>query len=52
MSIKELFVKRVPLFDKDDVVHNHVGLVLSKTIQRLGLGKFFWDIYPVEKSRC
>jgi|694.fasta_scaffold41344_3 hypothetical protein len=52
MSIKELFVKRVPLFDRDDVVHNHVGLELSKIIQRLNLGKFYWNIYPLEKSRC
>ena len=51
MSIKELFVKRVPLFDRDDVVHNHVGLELSKIIHRLNLGKFHWNIYPLEKSR-
>jgi hypothetical protein len=52
MSIKELFVKRVSLFDRDDVFHNHVGLALSKIIQRLNLGKFYWNIYSLEKSRC
>ncbi len=33
MSIKELFVNRVPLFERDNVVHHHVGLELSKIMQ-------------------
>jgi hypothetical protein len=52
MSFKELFVKLVPLFDRVEVVHNHVGLELSKIIKRLNLVKLHWNIYPSEKSSC
>jgi hypothetical protein len=52
MSIKELFVKRIPLLYTNDAVHNHVGLVLKSVIQRLNLGELIWDIYPIEKARC
>jgi hypothetical protein len=51
MSIRELFVKTVPLFDTNDVVHNHVGLVLRSVIQRLNLGEFVWDIYQIKKKQ-
>ena len=27
-------------------------MVLKSVIQRLNLGEFVWDIYPIEKARC
>ena len=52
MSVKELFVKRVPLFAEDDIVHNEVGRILKKVIEDLKLGEFEWDIYSLKNSRC
>ena len=52
MSVNELFVKRVPVFADEDVVNNHFGLVLKEVIQRLGLGRFHWSLFPQKKSRC
>jgi hypothetical protein len=62
MLIKELFVKTVPLLDTNDVVHNHVGLVLRSVIQRLNLGEFVYmnkiiiqverrELFKIWKSR-
>ena len=50
MSVTELFVRRIPLYANDDIVHNNVGSVLKQTIERLGLGCFHWEIYPLAKS--
>ena len=45
-SVTELFVKRVPLYDTLDMVHNDLGNEFMKIVRRHNLGKMNWRLAP------